>query len=593
MYNKFAMNLSKFKKISSDKDHTIMEHEDGHIMRIAHAALSPKMRAEIRRIPAAVKSAQNKSLMADGGNVPDPQSSPQPEGSGQWVEKGSDPDKRKKMADGMKKAFGYADGGVIDYDKLEKEQAEENKPYLIGGDEPVAPAPSESPQQPPQSAVVSGQASPIPASPPVQVQPADQSASPVSQTPGAQSSDAPSQSAPQAQPEQVPAPDTLGGYANQAQGLQKQAVAEGAQGQQQEQALKTQASAVQNMMDQYQDHYNHIDQERQAFQDDIINKHIDPNHYVGSMDFGNKIQTAIGLALGGLGGSGRDNPALDFLNKQIDRDIDAQKAELGKRETLLSANMKQFGNLRDATDMTRLMQSDIIQTQLKQAEAKAMDPISKARAQQQIGALQQQVGPIAQQLATRRMLMSPQAAGSISNMNPSSLVPAIVPKEHQEAVYKELERAQNTRQVAKTALANFDKVAAQMKSAGGLGRIGTAAYSPAEATALEAELGTTVGDQEGTVRETAMHNVKNAYLPRANDTDTRLATRRQELANYMTLKSNAPRAQSFGIDLDKFASTSRDPMASLTPQQQSFAKWAKANPNDPKAALVLKKLGIQ
>jgi len=53
------------------------------------------------------------------------------------------------------------------------------------------------------------------------------------------------------------------------------------------------------------------------------------------------------------------------LNRQIDRDIDAQKATLGRKESLLSANMRQFGNLHDATQMTKVMQTDIVSNQLK------------------------------------------------------------------------------------------------------------------------------------------------------------------------------------------------------------------------------------
>lgn len=43
--------LSKFKKISSDSKSTKLKHPDGHEIIVAHVALSPKMRAELRALP--------------------------------------------------------------------------------------------------------------------------------------------------------------------------------------------------------------------------------------------------------------------------------------------------------------------------------------------------------------------------------------------------------------------------------------------------------------------------------------------------------------------------------------------------------------
>jgi len=46
-----SLNLSKLKKVSSDKDATVFRHQDGHTVRIAHNALSPKMKAELDKLP--------------------------------------------------------------------------------------------------------------------------------------------------------------------------------------------------------------------------------------------------------------------------------------------------------------------------------------------------------------------------------------------------------------------------------------------------------------------------------------------------------------------------------------------------------------
>jgi hypothetical protein len=126
------------------------------------------------------------------------------------------------------------------------------------------------------------------------------------------------------------------------------------------------------------------------------------------MGTGGRIATAIGLILGGMGGglTHQQNPALQFLNQQIDRDIDSQKQELGKKENLLNANLRQFGNLRDATDMTRVMQNDIVSMKLREAAAKAGTPAAAAAALKAAGDLDMQSAPIQAQMALRKTVMS-------------------------------------------------------------------------------------------------------------------------------------------------------------------------------------------
>ena len=116
--------------------------------------------------------------------------------------------------------------------------------------------------------------------------------------------------------------------------------------------------------------------------------------------------TAIGLFLGGIGGglTGQGNPAMDFLNKQIDRDIEAQKADLGNKKTLLEANLRQFGNLRDATDMTRIQQTEIYKSQLAKAAMATGNPLIQARANAQINQWDLQNASLQQQMTQNQLL---------------------------------------------------------------------------------------------------------------------------------------------------------------------------------------------
>lgn len=57
---KLWLELGKFKKMSGDGKHSVLQHEDGHEIKIAHHALSPKMRGQL---------AEMKLHKAEGGKV--------------------------------------------------------------------------------------------------------------------------------------------------------------------------------------------------------------------------------------------------------------------------------------------------------------------------------------------------------------------------------------------------------------------------------------------------------------------------------------------------------------------------------------------
>ncbi len=58
-----GLDLSRFKKVSSDKKTTTLRHAKGHEIKIAHSGLTPKMKERLDALPA---------HMAEGGDVPDP-----------------------------------------------------------------------------------------------------------------------------------------------------------------------------------------------------------------------------------------------------------------------------------------------------------------------------------------------------------------------------------------------------------------------------------------------------------------------------------------------------------------------------------------
>jgi len=104
----------------------------------------------------------------------------------------------------------------------------------------------------------------------------------------------------------------------------------------------------------------------------IQGNQINPRAYQESMESGQKTATALGLFLGGLGGGG--NPALDFLNKQIDRDIQAQKDRGEQAKTVFNAYQTLYGDENVSTALTKVSMNDKILADASLLKAKLGTP---------------------------------------------------------------------------------------------------------------------------------------------------------------------------------------------------------------------------
>ncbi len=109
---------------------------------------------------------------------------------------------------------------------------------------------------------------------------------------------------------------------------------------------------------------------------------------------------------------------------------------------------------------------------------------------------------------------------------------------------------------------------------------------------LEAKMGPTFADVEGTVRQAAMDNMAHNTHPQAFDNDNTILRKREALKAYLASKESAPTARGYGIDLSKFSSTSSDPRMRFTPQQQQWYNWSVQHPEDPKSKAFMKKVGL-
>lgn len=424
------MDLKGAQVIGHGEDHIILKHPDGHEIKLMHKGTSHQHKETMHHY-------------ADGGKVV-ADKKPQPP---------QQPQINPQDAANIKNAFthGYSDGGDVVKDPTQGvfplPPNEIGRGAVKGADissmtgnfDPVPPSVD-------QSYLETGLQNRTPLS---------KDAIPESQRSLEQRASAPTSnptiSAPMQQ--QQPIGDQFGtqkaadmsqkGLQMQVQGLQGEANAAGALGTQQAEQIH-QHQLRQQVID---NHYNNelaaIDADRVHFQKDVQDHHIDPNQYMANKDTLGRVATGIGLILGGLGAglAGGPNQALEMLNKQIDRDIDAQKSELGRKENLLSANLKQYGNMRDAMAMTRIQQQDLLTSELQQSAAKSQDPLVHARAQAAVGEILHKNAIEQGQLAGRQAIMKAQSTGHV---DPTTAIRMLLPKEQQEKAIGDLRVAEKT-----------------------------------------------------------------------------------------------------------------------------------------------------
>ncbi len=703
------LNLSKFKKVSQDKDFTTLRHADGHEMKLAHGGLAKHNRMELEKLPMygdannpklqqsklaegghptdptqrhllpgdkipneIQKEVVNKARqsyaeggeasdeeiihkkqaideynkthedepqdypqdvtarmqkakdytppqkLADGGPAkkkpsltgpPDEETPPQPapsatpeSGIGKVVHEKNDPEKLRQIhafAQGgmpgdrpvhaLKKSHigsithkMFAEGGEnIDYKALgvPGDVPQSKAADMPQGDVPYGTAgmPAQAPQQAQPAPPMPDTSAPIPVSPSPQMEPID------AQQPQAQ---APRQSQPLSPEDQARAqmqnPNPIHGAGEQAAAQIGMAKAEGDLGAAQANVEAGRQKQIANTLIDFNRQVETNKKERDAFIQDINNGHIDINRYMGSMDTGQKMGTAIALALGGLGSSvsGGSNTALDFLNKQIDRDIEAQRTDLGKKENLLSANLKAYGNIRDAYDATRQNLNDIATSKINQLADKAQSPLAKFRAQALNGERERLLAPEVLQFNMRQMagqkIASGQGVDAMDLANAGLMSPEQAIKE-QSSLNKQPSHINQINSV-------FDQLDKEQTFGN---RIMNPLQSASRIDALNAQLTNIVMDADVSKRltpESAKREVEPFYF---KVTDSH-ATREMNRQGVLALAKQKAAGETPTVT--KYSPQTNPNYSTL---EQRILAAARANPNHPNSAAIIRKLGGQ
>lgn len=312
------LNFSDWKMKDSDGKRAVLEHKDGHTMSIAVGALPKIQREQIKRLK-----------MAAGGRV-------------KHYEEGT-PDAPVAAAP-------------------EKTDA----PAAPGGTHiSIYAAPAAAPQSSPQP--VDGPAQRVPAAAPPMAPPSTQVApAPIVGAPAPLLPD---------QTVNAPAAVQLQQKAAGEQGAVEAAKAEGTAGAE-AQRVQAESDYANNMKQAIADLRGHTDAFAQYQQANPIN----PKAYQENMSTGQKISTAIGLLAGGFkaGYRGGENPALDFLNKQIDRNIAAQKERADQQKTVWGAYKQLYGDDVIANNLAKVSANDMLTHQMALTGARLGTAQSKA-----------------------------------------------------------------------------------------------------------------------------------------------------------------------------------------------------------------------
>lgn len=180
----------------------------------------------------------------------------------------------------------------------------------------------------------------------------------------------------------VPMPKAYSPYQDITGAYQKIGAQEAAQAKAQADILTQERQADEELRKDWETRtLNHQQDIEDAYQD-YKEGRINPNQFMESMSSGQRVMTAIGLILGGIsaGMTGQENPAMKFLQSQIDRDIESQRINLQRKGTLLGVLRDKYGSMKDAMEMTKLYNAKIYAGKMQEQALRMGGPIALERA---------------------------------------------------------------------------------------------------------------------------------------------------------------------------------------------------------------------
>lgn len=518
------LDIKHLKKIHSDNHSTTLQHDRGHKIIIAHGGLSEDMRKQLGSIK-----------MSEGGYIEDrdklndadtnykPMQQQKPK---QQPTEGTVVGPRKTYDQAMHdlSAKPYAKGGKVQSFQsggMSMPDGEDDNNMELSGNQAMD-------METQGSNNVEGGA-------PSQMSQAWQ---PAQEPQAPQMSEQPQSNI----PNQAPMANTSG----YEKALNQEAQAVGAQGKAEADAAQAHLDSMDKVVKDYEANSKSLLDERMKVMHDSLNDKIDPKHWWDSKSTGGKIATAVGLFLGGVGAgmSGGPNVVLDLVNKQIDRDIDAQRANMGQKNNMMTALTQQLGDVNSATSMAKILKLDQLQATFYKAAGLSKDPIAKARAQQAIQMIKMQSDSQQQQLAKQMAVRQGVTNGSIS---PAQAVPLLVPGPHQNKALEEIKNVGETNQA-------MSDVQNAMRDVQKLQTVGSRVLSPIQSKskidALNLQIGALGKEMFGRLNEQELKMLEQSHV-KLSDSASTVDTKIKNLQQIMSKHQGSPTLDAFGIRLPK------------------------------------------
>lgn len=311
----------------------------------------------------------------------------------------------------------------------------------------------------------------------------------------------------------------------------------------QQQIQQQHAQALQDLNDRTQNNFSEYQQATQPIIQAMQNNEIRPDAYYADKSTLGKVSTAIGLLLGGIGsGATGQNVALDFLNKNIDRNIDAQKANISRQHTLLGALQQRFQDSQSATLMAKTLMQEKLVSDIQQQAAKLGTATAQQQALLAIGPLQQQIDQNKFMIARRQALLGGYGEGKVPS---SMLVSEMVPEKHQTEAFKEVKE----HEVMQQTINNVKQVMDHMAQ---LQKVGQRVLSPLQSKRQIDSLGMSIDflvkEIANRVSDKEIEVIKHAKPQFGDDANT-VRNKTRDIMEIIARNHSAPIMQGFGVPL--------------------------------------------
>lgn len=491
MNSKFPFSLSDFKKVDANRDHTVMQSPEGHLIHVSHKALTKEMHDALRKLPVQKMSRGGIVGYAQGGAVkpqPTPPPPPQPEG----------PISKETNQQFLKGFKLMADGGVVgqhdqdaDNDSIRRMQAmlgEDTVGGKVAAAESgtAAPAPSEAGNLDP--AVLQQFQTGMPAyqKPVGQMYPGPMDAikgigNLIGQTmsaPGVGSvlgvNDAQAAVTPPDQVEQQTAPDLTPAVPPQAQGGGSSAmtipgqdpaltaldkVEQGAEGE--AKALKASATDQAKYLGDALTTLKQQQMDQQARQADLMAHNdklaeemakTDPSIFTTQKSLGGRLASAVGIMLGG-------GLVVNAINGYLDQEVAAQRASYDQKDTLFKINEKRLGDSKAAADMTKMNLLTLLELQTKQRVQQGVAASAMPAMQKNLGEIALKKAELLEKIQQRQNMLSSSAnMKDASPMKIGQFIDTMIPEPMRKQAYEELGNLQSGHEGSAQAMRGFQEV---------------------------------------------------------------------------------------------------------------------------------------